>query len=52
MRNEEFIRRRLIEESQNLVAAQFYFPAFFLVSQGVETLGAFMDKKLWFTIKI
>ena len=45
MRNEEFIRRRLIEESQKLVAAQFYFPAFFLVSQGVETLGAFMDKK-------
>lgn len=45
MRNEEFIQLRLAEESRRLVEAQFYFPAFFLVSQGIETLGAFMDKK-------
>ena len=45
MRNEEFIRYRLVKESQNLVDAQFYFPAFSLVTQGIETLGAFMDKK-------
>jgi len=45
MRNEEFIRLRLIEESEKLLEAKFYFPAFFLVSQGIETLGAFMDKK-------
>jgi hypothetical protein len=45
MRNEEFIRLRLVEESQKLVDARFYFPAFSLVSQGIETLGAFIDKK-------
>ena len=45
MRNEEFIRLRLVEESQKLVDARFYFPVFSLVSQGIETLGAFIDKK-------
>ena len=45
MRNEEFIRIRLVEESQKLVDGQFYFPAFSLISQGIETLGAFIDKK-------
>jgi len=45
MKNEEFIQRRLLEESQKLVEAEFYYPAFFLVSQGIETLGAFLDSK-------
>ncbi len=45
MKNEEFIQRRLLEESQKLLEAQFYFPVFFLVSQGIETLGSFLDKK-------
>jgi hypothetical protein len=45
MRNEEFIQLRLIQESQKLLEAKFYFPAYFLVSQGIETLGAFLDKK-------
>jgi len=45
MRNEEFIHIRLVEESKNLVDAGFFFPAFILVSQGIETLGAFLDKK-------
>lgn len=45
MRNEEFIRLRLIQESQQLLEAKFYFPTFFLISQGIETLGAFIDKK-------
>lgn len=45
MKNEEFIQRRLLEESQNLLEARFFFPAFFIVSQGIETLGSFLDKK-------
>ena len=45
MRNEEFIKQKLIEESQNLLDAEFYFPVFLLISQGIETLGAFLDKK-------
>ena len=45
MRNEDFIKQRLIEESQNLFDAEFYFPVFLLISQGIETLGAFLDKK-------
>ncbi len=45
MRNEDFIKQRLIDESQNLLDAEFYFPVFLLVSQGIETLGAFLDKK-------
>tara|TARA_B100001093_G_scaffold82822_1_gene74270 strand:+ start:2335 stop:2796 length:462 start_codon:yes stop_codon:yes gene_type:complete len=45
MRNEEFIQSRLIDESQKLLAAKFYFPAFLIASQGIETLGAFLDKK-------
>jgi len=45
MKNEEFIQQRLLEESQKLLEAQFYFPVFFLVSQGMETLGSFLDKK-------
>tara|TARA_B110000438_G_scaffold127381_1_gene123781 strand:+ start:96 stop:572 length:477 start_codon:yes stop_codon:yes gene_type:complete len=45
MRNEDFIRIHLVEESKKLVEAGFFFPAFFLVSQGIETLGAFIDKK-------
>ena len=45
MRNEDFIKQRLIDESQNLLDAEFYFTAFLLISQGIETLGAFLDKK-------
>ena len=45
MRNEDFIKQRLIDESQNLLDAEFYFPVFFLISQGIETLGGFLDKK-------
>ena len=45
MRNEDFIKQSLIEESQNLLDAEFYFPVFFIISQGIETLGAFLDKK-------
>ena len=45
MKNEEFIHIRLVEESKNLLEAGFIFPALFLVSQGIETLGAFLDKK-------
>ena len=45
MRNEDFIKQRLIDESQNLLDAEFYFPVFFLISQGIETLGSFLDKK-------
>lgn len=45
MRNEDFIKQRLIDESQNLLDAEFYFPVFLLISQGIETLGAFLDKK-------
>ena len=45
MRNEDFIHIRLVEESKKLVDAGFFFPAFILVSQGIETLGAFLDKK-------
>lgn len=45
MRNEDFIHIRLVEESKKLVEAGFFFPAFFLVSQGIESLGAFIDKK-------
>lgn len=45
MRNEDFIKQRLIDEIQNLLDAEFYFPVFFLVSQGIETLGGFLDKK-------
>jgi hypothetical protein len=45
MRNEEFIQQRLLKESQQLLQAEFYFPVFFLVSQGLETLGSFLDKK-------
>ena len=45
MRNEDFIKKSLIEESQNLLDAEFYFPAFLIISQGIETLGAFLDKK-------
>ncbi len=45
MRNEDFINIRLVEESKRLVEAGFFFPALFLVSQGIESLGAFIDKK-------
>ena len=45
MSNEDFIKYRLVEESQNLLDAEFCFPVFFLISQGIETLGAFLDKK-------
>lgn len=45
MRNEDFIKQRLIDESQNLLNAEFYFPVFLLISQGIETLGGFLDKK-------
>ena len=45
MRNEEFIKIRLLEESKKLLEAGFISPTFLLVSQGIETLGAFMDKK-------
>lgn len=45
MRNEHFIKQRLLNECQGLLDAQFYFPVFFLISQGIETLGAFLDKK-------
>jgi hypothetical protein len=45
MRNEEFIQHRLLNESEKLLEAGFVFPTFLLVSQGIETLGAFMDKK-------
>ena len=45
MRNEDFIKQRLIDESQNLLDAEFYFPVFLVISQGIETLGAFLDKK-------
>ena len=45
MRNEDFIKQRLIDESQNLLDAEFYFPVFLLISQGIETLGCFLDKK-------
>ena len=45
MRNEEFIQDRLLNESEKLLEAGFVFPTFLLVSQGIETLGAFMDKK-------
>ncbi len=45
MRNEDFIKQRLIDESQNLLDAEFYFPVFLLISQGIETLGGFLDKK-------
>ena len=45
MRNEDFIKQRLIDESQNLLEAEFYFPVFLLISQGIETLGGFLDKK-------
>ena len=45
MRNEDFIKQRLIVVSQNLLDAEFYFPVFLLISQGIETLGGFLDKK-------
>jgi hypothetical protein len=45
MRNEEFIQSRLIDESQKLLSAKFYFPAFMTATQGIESLGAFLDKK-------
>tara|TARA_A100001234_G_C12497268_1_gene330362 strand:- start:169 stop:645 length:477 start_codon:yes stop_codon:yes gene_type:complete len=45
MRNEDFIKQRLIDESQNLLDAEFYFPVFLIISQGIETLGGFLDKK-------
>ena len=45
MRNEEFIQHRLLNESKKLLEAGFIFPTFLLVSQGIETLGAFIDKK-------
>ena len=45
MRNEEFIKIRLLEESYKLKEAAFIFPTFLLVSQGIETLGAFLDNK-------
>ena len=45
MRNEEFIQSRLVDESQKLLSSKFYFPAFMIATQGIETLGAFLDKK-------
>ena len=45
MKNQEFIQKRLIDECDRLIDAGFYYPAFFLISQGIETLGAFLDKK-------
>ena len=45
MRNEDFIKQRLIDESQNLLDAKFYFPVFLLISQWIEPLGGFLDKK-------
>jgi hypothetical protein len=45
MRNEEFIQDRLLNESEKLLEAGFVFPTFLLVSQGIEALGAFLDKK-------
>tara|TARA_B110000977_G_scaffold199459_1_gene286923 strand:- start:2083 stop:2544 length:462 start_codon:yes stop_codon:yes gene_type:complete len=45
MRNQEFIEIRLIEESKKLLEAGFLFPTFSIISQGIETLGAFIDKK-------
>ena len=45
MRNEQFIQTRLVEESRKLVQANFLFPTFSFVSQGIETIGAFLDAK-------
>jgi len=45
MKNEEFIQLRLLNESKKLLEAGFIFPTFLLVSQGMETLGAFLDNK-------
>ena len=45
MRNEHFIKQRLIDESQNLLDAEFYFQVFLLISNGIETLGGFLDTK-------
>ena len=45
MRNEDFIKQKLIDESQNLLDAEFYFPVFLIISLGIETLGGFLDKK-------
>jgi len=45
MRNEEFIKTRLLEESNKLKDAGFIFPTFLLISQAIETLGAFLDNK-------
>lgn len=45
MRNEQFIQTRLVEESKKLYQANFIFPSFSFISQGIETLGAFMDQK-------
>lgn len=45
MKNEEFIHIRLVQESGNLLNSGFLFPTLFIVSQGIETLGAFLDKK-------
>ena len=45
MTNQEFIQIMLIQETQKLLDAKFYNTAFFMAIQGIETLGAFMDKK-------
>ena len=45
MKNEDFIKQRLLNECRSLLDAKFYFPVFFLISQGIETIGAFLDKK-------
>tara|TARA_B110000967_G_C18719454_1_gene476846 strand:- start:280 stop:741 length:462 start_codon:yes stop_codon:yes gene_type:complete len=45
MRNEKFIKTRLLEESNRLLEADFLFPTFSMISQGIETLGAFLDRK-------
>lgn len=45
MNNQTFIRERLLLESNKLYEAGFYFPTVLLISQGIESLGAFIDKK-------
>lgn len=45
MNNQTFIRERLLMESNKLYNAEFYFPTVLLIAQGIESLGAFLDKK-------
>lgn len=41
----EFIQKVFIEETGRLVSAGFYHFAFVIMSQGLETLGSFLDSK-------